>query len=128
MVALSTHKNPSQPSKNRFKMKQLLPFFSMILIVGMISTTIVQLLNYNLKKRILDAGPLDENAVKLMEQLSAVQILKWAIVLFMGGLGLITIEILPFSATESLIPYGIEAIFLAIGFLAYFFILNSKKY
>jgi hypothetical protein len=45
----------------------------------------------------------------------------------MGGLGLITIEILPFSATESLIPYGIEAIFLAIGFLAYFFILNSKK-
>ena len=108
-------------------MKQLLPFFSMILIVGMISTTIVQLLNYNLKKRILDAGPLDENAVKLMEQLSAVQILKWAIVLFMGGLGLITIEILSFSATESLIPYGIEAIFLAIGFLAYFFILNSKK-
>lgn len=108
-------------------MKQLLPFFSMILIVSMISTTIVQMLNYNLKKRIIDAGPLDENTTKLMEQLSAVQVLKWAIVLFMGGLGLITIEILPFSATESLIPYGIEAIFLAIGFLVYFFILNSKK-
>ena len=108
-------------------MKQLLPFFAMILIIGMISMTIVQLLNHNLKKRILDAGPLDENAIKLMEQLSAVQVLKWAIVFFMGGLGLITIEILPFNASESLIPYGVEAVFLAIGFFIYYLILNSKK-
>lgn len=108
-------------------MKHFLPYIAMILALGIISTTIVSLLNYSLKKRILDADQLDEHAVKLMEQLSVSQVLKWAIVFFMGGMGLITIEFLPYSAMDSLIPYGIEAIFLAVGFLIYYLTLKNSK-
>ncbi|HOY18545.1 MAG TPA: hypothetical protein PLC89_14665 [Haliscomenobacter sp.] len=108
-------------------MKQFLPFMVMILILGIVSMTIVNLLNYHLKKRIIDAGPLDETAVKLLEKLSAAHVLKWAIVFFTGGLGLVVIELLPFSATESLIPYGLEAIFLAMGFLIYYLTLKNNR-
>ena len=108
-------------------MKHFLPYIAMILALGIVSTTIVSLLNYSLKKRILDADQLDEHAVKLMEQLSVSQVLKWAIVFFMGGMGLITIEFLPYSATESLVPYGVEAIFLAVGFLIYYLTLKNSK-
>lgn len=108
-------------------MKHFMPYIVIILSLGIVSITIFNLLNYNLKKRILDADQLDENAVKLMEQLSVSQVLKWAIVFFMGGLGLVTIDFLPYSATESVIPYGVEAIFLALGFLVYYFILKNNK-
>lgn len=111
----------------RCLMKHFLPYIALVLALGIVSTTIVSLLNYSLKKRILDADQLDEHAVKLMEQLSVSQVLKWAIVFFMGGMGLITIEFLPYSATESLVPYGVESIFLAVGFLIYYLTLKNSK-
>jgi hypothetical protein len=51
----------------------------------------------------------------------------------MGGLGLIIIEIIKSQSAqgvnwyESALPYGIELVFISLGFLIYFFIINSKK-
>jgi hypothetical protein len=60
--------------------------------------------------------------------------LKWGLVAFMAGLGFVLIEIL--RATTDLIdqyyrnatlPIGILLVFISLGFLIYFFIVNGKK-
>jgi len=60
--------------------------------------------------------------------------LKWGLVAFMAGLGFVLIEIL--RATTDLIdqyyrnatlPIGILLVFVSLGFLIYFFIMNGKK-
>lgn len=109
-------------------MKHILPFLVLIGILLIISGIISNLLSYSLKKRIVDSGTLDENAVKLLNRLSGAdsQALKWAIILFSGGLGLVVLEFLPYSIENSLLPYGVESVFLAAGFLAYYFI-NKKE-
>lgn len=60
--------------------------------------------------------------------------LKWGLVAFMAGVGFVIIEIL--RATTDLIdeyyrnatlPIGILLVFISLGFLIYFFIMNGKK-
>jgi hypothetical protein len=59
--------------------------------------------------------------------------LKWGLVAFMAGLGLIIVEILRSGSSsaedfyQSMLPYGIELVFISLGFLVYFFIVNRKK-
>jgi hypothetical protein len=110
-------------------MKHILPFLVLIGVLLIISGIISNLLNYSLKKRIVDAGSLDENAVNLLNRISGAnsQALKWAIILFAGGLGLVVLEFLPYSFENSLLPYGVESIFLAAGFLAYYFVIKREK-
>ena len=59
--------------------------------------------------------------------------LKWGLVAFMAGLGLILIEVLKqnnelmFDYTDSVLPFGILLVFVSLGFLIYFFMMNGKK-
>ena len=60
--------------------------------------------------------------------------LKWGLVAIFAGAGIILIEALSnFNGLRwmkdggSLLPLGIELVFIAGGFLTYFFIVNSKK-
>lgn len=109
-------------------MKHILPFVLLIGILLIISVIISNLLNYNLKKRIVDSGSLDENVVRLLNRLSdSPNALKWAIILFSGGLGLIVLEFLPYRIEDSLLPYGVESIFLAAGFITYYLIAKKEK-
>ena len=100
----------------------------MILILVIITILVISLLNYSLKKRIIDSGPLDADAVKFLDRLtnSGAQALKWGVVLLFAGLGLVVLEFLRYSALDSLLPYGVEAIFLAVGFLVYYFLTRDK--
>jgi hypothetical protein len=109
-------------------MKNLAPFIVMIAILITIASIIVVLSNYTLKKRIVDKGPIDEHALKFLERLTGTgsEILKWGIIILFGGIGLVLLEFVPYDANSSPLPYGVEAIFISIGFLLYYLIERKK--
>lgn len=110
-------------------MKSLAPFIVMIAVLITIATIIVVLSNYILKRRIIDKGPIDEHSLKFLERLTGAgsEILKWGIIVLFGGIGLVILEFVPFDANKSPLPYGIEAIFIALGFLLYYYLVQRKK-
>lgn len=110
-------------------MKQLLPFIIIIVFFIIIAVLIIALLNYRLKKRILDSAPFDETAVKLLSHLSGfgTEALKWGIILLFGGIGFVVMEYIPYSAEDSPLPYGVEMIFVAAGFLTYYLLIQKQR-
>lgn len=104
--------------------------FTMIISVFAITATVIMAyLNYRLKKRILDAGPVDDNIMKLIPAAPQMntEMLKWGIILLFGGIGLIVLEFIPYSVENSPLPYGIETVFIAMGFLVYFFMVKNRQ-
>ena len=57
----------------------------------------------------------------LPKNLSRVSSLKWGIIIFLSGIGLVLIYYQDLGS-DSPLPYGIESIFIAIGFILYFLI------
>ncbi|MCR8557397.1 hypothetical protein KXD93_07080 [Mucilaginibacter sp. BJC16-A38] len=110
-------------------MKQLLPFIIVIVFFIIIAVLILGLLNYRLRKRIINSGPLDQTSFKFLSQLSTVssESLKWGLILFFGGLGLMIMQYIPYSAEDSPLPYGVEMIFVAAGFITYYLIIQNKR-
>ena len=110
-------------------MKHFAPFIAMIATLITIAVAIVTITNYYLKRRIIDKGPIDENALQFLNKLSGLgsEVLKWGIILLFGGIGLVVLAFVPYSADDSPLPYGIELIFVAIGFLSYYFIVKKGK-
>lgn len=108
-------------------MKHLAPFIVMIVMLLVIAYVIIAISNYHLKKKILDKGPADNTALEMFKLLnSKLEILKWGIMFFFGGIGLVILEFLPYNENSPL-PYGIEAILLSFGFLVYYFLVKNKK-
>ena len=103
-------------------MKQIAPFIALIAVAIVLAVVVISLLNYILKKKIIESGPLDDNSLNFLRSLSdtASSTLKWALLLFFGGLGLMVLEFVPYSAEHSPVPFGIEAIFLSLGFFIYY--------
>ena len=97
-------------------------------VVITIAVVIISWYNYRLKKRIIDSGPIDNDAINFLKKLvdSGGEQLKWGCVLFMGGLGLVVSHYLPYEVDSSL-PYGIELMFIAAGFLIYYFFITLKQ-
>ncbi len=94
--------------------------------------------DFLLKRKIIKAGHVDKAGI--LDPVSAISeenrypTLKWGLVSFMAGAGLILIEVLSRGGQiswvkeyNSLLPIGIELVFIAAGFLIYFFIVNAKK-
>lgn len=80
------------------------------------------LFSYLLKKRIIGLGQIEKETLDVLLKpigLSS-EPLKWGLLLLFGGIGLVIIEFLPYEANQSSLPYGIEAVWLAIGFLTYY--------
>lgn len=109
-------------------MKHLMPFIVIIVFFILIAIFILALYNYMLKKRVINAGPLDENSVKFLAELgSGNEALKWGLVLLWAGIGLVILGYIPYSAEDSPIPYGVEIIFISIGFLIYYLLRRRKQ-
>jgi hypothetical protein len=107
-------------------MKQIMPFLAVIAVLIIIATLISNLFNYRLKKQILENGGVNDNVQRLINRLSSgSDALKWCLILLFGGIGLIVLEYLPYNVEESPLPFGVEAIFLAAGFLAYYFLVKK---
>jgi hypothetical protein len=103
-------------------------FVAVIAIVIVIAVVIISWYNYRLKKRIIDSGPIDNDALNFLKKLTdtGAEQLKWGCVLFMGGLGLVVAQYIPYSS-DSPLPFGLEIMFIAAGFLAYYFIVRRHK-
>ncbi len=100
---------------------------------------IIKLLSEHLlKRKIIKSGHIDK--AQILEPLKVESSeenkypsLKWGLVAFLGGLGLILIDILRRIDHElidynyGVLPVGIVLVFVALGFLIYFFIVNGKS-
>lgn len=109
-------------------MQHLAPFIVMIVLLIIIAVIILSLLNYRLKKQLIELSMLHQD---LIESLTGpgfkYEALKWGLILFFGGTGLIVIDFIPYENANSSLPYGVETVFLAAGFLAYYFLVKDKK-
>jgi hypothetical protein len=108
--------------------KHIFVLLTVITIVIVIAVTIISWFNYRLKKRIIESGPIDDDALKFLKKLSdmGTEQLKWGCILFSGGLGLVVAQYLPYDSGSPL-PYGLEIMFIAAGFLAYYFIVRKQQ-
>jgi hypothetical protein len=104
------------------------PFLVMGILVITIAVVIISWYNYRLKKRIIDSGPIDNDAINFLKKLTdtGAEQLKWGCVLFFGGLGLVVAHYLPYDYDSSL-PIGIEIMFIAAGFLIYYLIIRRRE-
>jgi hypothetical protein len=111
------------------KLELILPYIMTTVILIIITVIIFRLFNYILQRRILEAGPLDEHAVKFLAAGASTgkENLKWGMLLLFGGAGLLILPCLPVEMDKSPIPYGVEAIALSLGFISYFLISRKMK-
>jgi len=87
------------------------------------------LLSYRLKSKMLRSGLMDLETLKLIDQIKADSrrnVLKWILLLFFGGAGLIVLQYTRYQLNEP-IPYGIEAIFIAVALLIYYLLVFRKN-
>ncbi len=100
----------------------------MIAILIAVSVMIVVITNYNLKKKILNKEHLDDKMFVILNNLTRFnsEMLKWGIILLFGGAGLIVLEFLPHDENTPL-PYGVMTVFVALGFLTYYFMMKNQK-
>ncbi|MGZ3944046.1 MAG: hypothetical protein ACXVJB_03845 [Mucilaginibacter sp.] len=98
------------------------------IVIIVIAVVIISWYNYRLKKRIIDSGPIDNDAINFLKKLidSGAEQLKWGCVLFMSGLGLVVTHYLSYDE-DSILPYGVEIMFIAAGFLIYYFFITLKQ-
>ncbi|HUW07914.1 MAG TPA: hypothetical protein VMW01_16870 [Williamwhitmania sp.] len=96
--------------------------------------------NFLLKRKIIKSGHFDkadilnEITVQPQENENRYPTLKWGLVALMAGIGLLVDDQFfntsgDYSgyAQHGMAPFGIELMFIAAGFLIYFFIANAKK-
>ena len=103
---------------------------STIVVFAAFAIVIIAILNFILRMRILQLGYKDESYIKLLSKSIEYKesALKWAILLFFGGLGLIVISYTSNPVSyESPLPYGIEAVFLSAGFIVYYLIARKDN-
>lgn len=93
--------------------------------------------DYLLKRKIVKAGHIDKAGIleppKQSEEINRYPSLKWGLVALTTGLGFILIEVLRqinpsmVDYHNAALPLGILLVFISLGFLIYFFIMNRKK-
>ena len=90
-----------------------------------------------LKRKLINSGHFEQAGILVQpvatpEEVNKYPSLKWGLVALMAGLGLIIIEFIrngqeAMEFYQSMLPYGIELVFISLGFLIYFFIVNRRK-
>ena len=106
-------------------------FFALYHIFQLIS-------DYLLKRKLIKAGQYEKVSIleppkPTSEEVNKYPSLKWGLVALMTGLGFIVIEVLRqvipemIDYRDAFLPLGILLVFISLGFLIYFFIMNGKK-
>ncbi|MFH1297295.1 MAG: hypothetical protein ABIJ04_08500 [Bacteroidota bacterium] len=113
-----------------------------IVIVGIVFFGVYSLIkvftDYLLKRKIVKTGHIEKAGILETPpgqtgESNRYPNLKWGLVALMAGAGLILIEIFYRTGAitwedgrDSFLPFGIELVAIALGFLIYFFIVNAK--
>jgi hypothetical protein len=109
-------------------MEEIGAFIMITAVSAIIAFILVAFMNFLLKWKVLSSGQVDEQSLELIKKQSDKYLmLRWGILLLFGGLGLMVLQFVPYYADQSPLPWGIEAIFLAIGFLVYYAIVKKEK-
>lgn len=101
------------------------------IIIGVMFLGIAKIIktftDYRLKRRLIELGHIDEKVSNILSNKADnyYNDLKWGMIIFCGGLGLIILEFIPYDV-DSPFPYGFEAVFIAAGFLLYFIIVKKE--
>jgi len=94
--------------------------------------------DFLLKRKIIKTGHIGKadilGDIPVAESENRYPTLKWGLVALFAGLGLLVNDLFFFrdphameTGFYAMVPFGLELIFIAGGFLSYFFIVNRKK-
>ncbi len=101
-----------------------------------IYSLLIALTDYLLRRKIIKSGHLEKAGIleAIEGESGTYPTLKWGLVTLFAGAGMILIQILSRAGrlnwdqgADAFLPLGIELVFIAGGFLTYFFIATSKK-
>lgn len=83
--------------------------------------------DYQLRRKLIQLGHVDRQAVSILQkpQDNRLSALKWGLIIFFGGIGLIIISLFNVDG-DSPLSFGIEAVCIAIGFLLYYMISQRR--
>lgn len=80
-----------------------------------------------LRRKMINQNSLDEKTVNALKlENNPHTSLKWGMVAFFGGLGLVLLEFIPYDYNSPL-PFGIEAVMISLGFLIYYFMIKRQS-
>jgi len=94
------------------------------------------LTDYLLRRKIVKSGHIDKAGIleTIEGETNKYPTLKWGLVTLFAGVGMILIQILSRAGrlnwdqgADAFLPVGIELVFIAAGFLVFFFIATTKK-
>ncbi len=109
----------------------MIPVFVVITIALSILTLVKNILDYKLKRKILDKENIANmefpSIIEREVNYDKIPFLKWGLIILFAGAGLILIEVFGFSfrTHQSSLPFGIVLMSVAMGFLTYFGIMQS---
>lgn len=86
--------------------------------------------DYILRKKMIDKGFVNDTTQAIFKNQSTLDerysALKWGLIVFSAGLALIVISLIDIYPNSPL-PYGLFAVFVSGGFLAYYFIVQKAN-
>ena len=93
-----------------------------VIFFGLVSV-IRAITDYQLRRKLIQLGHVDRSSVSVLQPAGSNRLspLKWGLVILFGGIGLIIISLANVDH-DSPLPFGIEAVCIAVGFLVYYFI------
>ena len=104
-----------------------------IAIIGSFGTAVYMftktMTDYILKKKMIDKGFVNDSTQAIFKQQNAddkYPSLKWGLIVLSVGLALIILEFVE-TRPDSPLPYGLLAVFISAGFLAYYFIVQKNN-
>lgn len=107
-------------------MGELVPIVAIISVFGSTILFVSVLTNYSLKRKLIDKNMVNEETANLFKKETGKQsALKWGLIALFGGIGLIIIDVLRLDGDDAM-PYGIEAVCIALGFLTYYAITRKE--
>lgn len=107
-------------------MDELIPIVAIISVFGSVILFVTILTNYSLKKKLIDKDMVNNETTNLFSKKdSRHNALKWGLIVLFGGLGLIIIDSMGLDNDDAM-PYGIEAVCIAVGFLIYYVMMKKE--
>ena len=102
----------------------IVPIGVLSVIAAGIGYFVKTMTDYRLKKKLIEKDLVNadaSNLVKNQDVDSKLNSLKWGLIILFGGLGLIIIHYVDYYR-DSPLPFGIVAVTISLGFLAYYFL------
>lgn len=106
-------------------MESIIPIVAIVSVFGSIILFVTIITNYSLRKKLIDKNMVNDETANLFRSVSSKQnSLKWGLIILFAGVGLIIIDSMNLDGDEAM-PYGIEAVCVALGFLTYYFLVKN---